>query len=159
MLKTLFENFEQSNSRSIIGTLMPMLDLLIKTFLILYCSFFIHLCFSRTALHWACKEGYLDIATLLLTNGADKNLRSEIGETPASVCSNQQILYLLSTNDDFERIMYDLSLRTVTSPPDFLRATANSSKIRNNIYDRNKLVTSFQDGLINLYMYIISLII
>lgn len=119
-------------------------------FLILYCSFFIHSCFSRTALHWACKEGYLDIVALLLNNGADKNLRSDIGETPASVCSNQQILYLLSTNDDLERLMYDLSLRAVTSAPqDFLCATANSSKIRNNIYDKSRLVTSFQDGLIN----------
>lgn len=104
-----------------------------------------------TALHWACKEGYLDIAALLLKNGADKNLRSEIGETPASICNNQQILYLLSTNDDLERIMYDSSLRTVTSayaPPDFLRAAANSSKSRNNIYDKSRLVSSFQDELI-----------
>jgi len=56
----------------------------------------IHSCFSRTALHWACKERYLNITILLLKNDANKNLRSEIGEIPASVCSNQQILYLLS---------------------------------------------------------------
>lgn len=48
-----------------------------------------------TALHWACKKGYLDVAALLLKNGADKNLRSETGETPVSLCSNQQILRLL----------------------------------------------------------------
>ncbi|XP_012060943.1 PREDICTED: ankyrin repeat domain-containing protein 40-like [Atta cephalotes] len=104
-----------------------------------------------TALHWACKEGYLDIAVLLLKNGADKNIRSEIGETPASVCSNQQILYLLSTNDDIERIMYDTSLRSAPSayaPPDFLRATANSSKGRNNIYDKNRFISAFQDELV-----------
>jgi len=86
-----------------------------------------------------------------LKNGADKNIRSEIGETPASVCSNQQILYLLSTSDDLERIMYDSSLRAVTSvytPPDFLRTATNSSKARNNMYDKSRLISSFQDGLI-----------
>ncbi|XP_011160890.2 ankyrin repeat domain-containing protein 40 isoform X1 [Solenopsis invicta] len=102
-----------------------------------------------TALHWACKEGHLDIAALLLKNGADRNIRSEIGETPASVCSNQQILYFLSTSDDLERIMYDSSLRTTTSvPPDFLRTAANSSKTRNNIYDKSRLVTPIQDELV-----------
>ncbi|KYN04077.1 PREDICTED: ankyrin repeat domain-containing protein 40-like [Cyphomyrmex costatus] len=104
-----------------------------------------------TALHWACKQGYLDIVVLLLKNGADKNIRSEIGETPASVCSNQQILYLLDTSDDLERIMYDTSLRAAPSayaPSDFLRAPANSSKARNNIYDKNRLTSSFQDELV-----------
>jgi len=98
-----------------------------------------------TALHRACKEGYLDIVALLLKNGADKNLRSETGETPASVCGNQQILYLLNTSGDFERAMYDSPLGAVTSAyaqPDFLHAAANPSKARNSIYDKSRLVTS-----------------
>ncbi|XP_011701608.1 PREDICTED: ankyrin repeat domain-containing protein 40-like [Wasmannia auropunctata] len=105
-----------------------------------------------TALHWACKEGYVDIAALLLKNGADKNVRSLLGETPASICSNQQIMYLLNTSDDLERIMYDSSLRAVTSeysaPPDFLRAAANSSKARSSMYDKGRLVSSCQDELV-----------
>ncbi|XP_011873512.1 PREDICTED: ankyrin repeat domain-containing protein 40-like [Vollenhovia emeryi] len=107
-----------------------------------------------TALHWACKEGYLDMVALLLKSGADETLRSEIGETPGSVCSNQQILYLLNTNDDLERIMYDSSLRAVTSayaPPDFLRAPANPSKVRNNVHDKTcacRPVASLQDELV-----------
>lgn len=118
---------------------------------------FIRVLLSRTALHWACKEGYLDMVVLLVKNGADKNIRSDVGETPAAVCGNQQILYFLSTGDDIERIMYDPSLRPATSayaPSDFLRATANSSKIRNNTYDRSRLVTSFQDGLINWHNFL-----
>ncbi|XP_012523077.1 ankyrin repeat domain-containing protein 40 [Monomorium pharaonis] len=98
-----------------------------------------------TALHWACKKGYMDIAFLLLKYGADKNLRSEIGETPASVCSKPFL-------SDFERlcILHDSSLHAVTStyaPPDFLRA-ANSSTIRNNIHDKSRLLTPFQDELV-----------
>ncbi|KAM0726863.1 Ankyrin repeat domain-containing protein 40 [Formica fusca] len=104
-----------------------------------------------TALHWACKQGYLDVAALLLKNGADKNLRSEIGETPASVCSNQQILYLLGIGGDNQRIMNDLSLHTVTSTynhPDFLHTAANLSKTRNNAYNESKFIAMSQDELI-----------
>lgn len=106
---------------------------------------------SRTALHWACKQGYLDVAALLLKNGADKNLRSEIGETPASVCSNQQILYLLGISGDNQRIMTESSLHTITSTynqPDFLHTAANLSKTRNNAYNENKFISTSQDGLI-----------
>ncbi|XP_011646691.1 ankyrin repeat domain-containing protein 40-like [Pogonomyrmex barbatus] len=106
-----------------------------------------------TALHWACKEGHLDIVALLLKNGADKNLRSETGETAAAVCTNQQILYLLGTSGDFERIMYDSPLSAVTSvyaQSDYLHTAANSSKVQNNVYDKSKIITSFQDGLIQI---------
>ncbi|KAL0130539.1 hypothetical protein PUN28_002282 [Cardiocondyla obscurior] len=102
-----------------------------------------------TALHWACKEGHFDIAALLLKNGADKNLRSDIGETPVSVCSNQQILYLLSTGNDLERT-YDSSMHTVIpayAQSDFLRPTVNSSKI-GNIYDKSRILTLPQDELV-----------
>ncbi|KZC14655.1 Ankyrin repeat domain-containing protein 40 [Dufourea novaeangliae] len=52
-----------------------------------------------TPLHWACKKGYLNIAALLLKNGADKNIKSEKGLTPTSTCTNPQILQLLSATD------------------------------------------------------------
>lgn len=48
-----------------------------------------------TPLHWACKKGSVDMVALLLKHGADKNIRSESGETPASLCSSPQILQLL----------------------------------------------------------------
>ncbi|CAL1679626.1 unnamed protein product [Lasius platythorax] len=103
-----------------------------------------------TALHWACKQGYLDVAALLLKNGADKNLRSDIGETPASVCSNQQILYLLGISGDNLRIMNE-SLHTVTSAynqPDFLHTAASLSKTKNNAYYESKFVATSQDELV-----------
>lgn len=91
----------------------------------------------------------MDVAALLLKNGADKNVRSEIGETPASVCSNQQILYLLGMNDN-QRIMNE-SLHTITATynqPDFLHTAANLSKTRNNAYNESKFISTSQDGLI-----------
>lgn len=93
----------------------------------------------------------MDVAALLLKNGADKNLRSEIGETPASVCSNQQILYLLGISGDNQRIMNESSLHTVTSTynqPDFLHTATNLSKSRNNAYNENKFIMTSQDGMI-----------
>ncbi|EZA56410.1 hypothetical protein DMN91_009839 [Ooceraea biroi] len=103
-----------------------------------------------TALHWACKKGHLLVAALLLKNGADRNLWSEMGETPASLCSNQQILHLLGASSDAQRIMND-SLHTVTSTyaqPDFLHVATNPSKPRNNVYDEGRSVTSFHDELV-----------
>lgn len=104
-----------------------------------------------TALHWACKQGYLDVAALLLKNGADKNLRSEIGETPASVCSNQQILYLLGISGDNQRIMNESSLHNVAAmynQADFLHTSANLTKTRNNAYNESRFVTTSQDELV-----------
>lgn len=112
---------------------------------------FFHSYFSRTALHWACKKGYLDVAALLLKNGADKNVRTETGETTMSLCNSQQILYLLNTNNDATRITSDLSLHTVTSSytqPDFLHAAMNPAKIKNNVYDESTVIMSPHDGMI-----------
>ncbi|XP_072765099.1 ankyrin repeat domain-containing protein 40 [Anoplolepis gracilipes] len=103
-----------------------------------------------TALHWACKQGYLDVAALLLKNGANKNVQSDIGETPASVCSNQQILYLLGISGDNQRIMNESSLHTVTSTynqPDFLHS-ANLSKTRNSTYNESKFIVTSQEELV-----------
>lgn len=67
----------------------------------------------RTPLHWACKKGYLDVAALLLKNGADKNLRSETGETSASLCTNLQILQLLDCSMDPQQILNDSTAHSV----------------------------------------------
>ena len=66
-----------------------------------------------TPLHWACKKGYLDVAALLLKNGADKNLRSETGETPVSLCTNLQILQLLDCSMDPQHILNDSTAHSV----------------------------------------------
>lgn len=50
-------------------------------------------------LHWACKNGFVDVVALLLKHHADKNISSVSGETPTSLCSNQQILELLNSNN------------------------------------------------------------
>ncbi|XP_012232736.1 ankyrin repeat domain-containing protein 40-like [Linepithema humile] len=74
-----------------------------------------------TALHWACKKGYLDVAALLLKNGADKNLRSETGETPVSLCINQQILHLLDTSITSSSDELVLKIRIANAAdPDFV---------------------------------------
>jgi len=71
-----------------------------------------------------------------------------MGEIPASLCSNQQILYLLGINSDAQRIINDSSLNmSAYTQPDFMHASAiNPSKIRSTIYDEGRCVTSFQDG-------------
>lgn len=78
-------------------------------------------------------------------------MRSELGETAASLCNNQQILYLLNTTSATQRIMNDLSLHpSITSAytqPDFLHVTMNP-KIENNAHDGSQFVTSFQNGSI-----------
>ncbi|XP_015609945.1 ankyrin repeat domain-containing protein 40 [Cephus cinctus] len=53
-----------------------------------------------TALHWACKRGHLNVAVMLLMNGADKSIPAVSGETPESVCTNTQILELLGASTD-----------------------------------------------------------
>ncbi|XP_014207388.1 ankyrin repeat domain-containing protein 40 isoform X1 [Copidosoma floridanum] len=49
-----------------------------------------------TPLHWACKRNYLDVVALLLKSGADRNVKSDKGATPASVSTNPYILQLLA---------------------------------------------------------------
>ncbi|XP_031831772.1 ankyrin repeat domain-containing protein 40 isoform X1 [Nomia melanderi] len=52
-----------------------------------------------TALHWACRNGYFDVAALLLMNGAFKYIKSNFGETPKFVSTKPQILKLLDAVD------------------------------------------------------------
>jgi len=54
-----------------------------------------------TPLHWACKRGYIRVAVLLLKEGASKDIQANSGELPASVCTNVQILELLSGTPSF----------------------------------------------------------
>lgn len=91
----------------------------------------------RTPLHWACKKGYLDVAALLLKNGADKNIRSEIGETPAFLCTNPQILQLLDMPTDSQRILSEPAVHNMIPKyikNDYVHGTIDSgiSKIKNN---------------------------
>ena len=51
----------------------------------------------RTALHWACKRGHKIIVHHLLENGADVNLKTLKGETPAAVTTSSEILTLLGS--------------------------------------------------------------
>ena len=57
--------------------------------------------FNTTALHYACKLNYAEIATVLLQNGADPNIKSEIDDTPLHCCvqtGNAEIMDLLISN-------------------------------------------------------------
>lgn len=48
-----------------------------------------------TALHWAAKRGNLNIAKLLLKNGADKDICNEKGETASNLCGTNPSLNVL----------------------------------------------------------------
>lgn len=52
----------------------------------------------RTALHWACKRGHVDIVQHLLQNGADVNLLSCKSESVSDVTSDDRILKLLQAS-------------------------------------------------------------
>ena len=51
-----------------------------------------------TALHWAAKRNHLNIVNLLCNHGADKNIKTNKGELPASLTSEGVIKVLLSAN-------------------------------------------------------------
>ncbi|XP_043528751.1 ankyrin repeat domain-containing protein 40-like [Frieseomelitta varia] len=102
-----------------------------------------------TALHWACKKGYLDVAALLLKNGADKNIRSDIGETPAFLCNNPQILQLLdmplAIPNDSPRVLNEPAIHNVMPKyikSDYVHGSVDSGipRIRNNGLYQDELV-------------------
>ncbi|KOX68897.1 Ankyrin repeat domain-containing protein 40 [Melipona quadrifasciata] len=102
-----------------------------------------------TALHWACKKGYLDVAALLLKNGADKNIRSDIGETPAFLCNNPQILQLLdmplAVPNDSSRVLNEPAVHNVIPKyikSDYVHGSVDSGipRIRNNGLYQDELV-------------------
>ncbi|CAD1468820.1 unnamed protein product [Heterotrigona itama] len=104
---------------------------------------------KMTALHWACKKGYLDVAALLLKNGADKNIRSDIGETPAFLCNNPQILQLLdmplAIPNDSPRVLNELAVHNVMPKyikSDYVHGSVDSGipRIRNNGLYQDELV-------------------
>ena len=51
-----------------------------------------------TALHWAAKRNHLNIVNKLLNHGADKGIKTNKGEIPASLTSENVIKVLLSAN-------------------------------------------------------------
>ena len=51
-----------------------------------------------TALHWAAKRNHLNIVNKLLNHGADKSIKTNKGEIPASLTSENVIKVLLSAN-------------------------------------------------------------
>ncbi|XP_003491648.1 ankyrin repeat domain-containing protein 40-like [Bombus vosnesenskii] len=102
-----------------------------------------------TPLHWACKKGYLDVAALLLKNGADKNIRSEIGETPAFLCINPQILQLLDMPlvmpTDSQRVLNESAVHNVMPKyvkSDYVHGATDSGipRVRNNGLYQDELV-------------------
>lgn len=60
--------------------------------------------FGCTALHYACREGHLNIVKHLIDAGADPDIRENYGFTPTHesvVCNNLEILtYLVEKNCD-----------------------------------------------------------
>ena len=51
-----------------------------------------------TALHWAAKRNHLNIVNKLLNHGADKAIKTNKGEVPASLTSENVIKVLLSAS-------------------------------------------------------------
>ncbi|KAG7189466.1 hypothetical protein KM043_017161 [Ampulex compressa] len=85
-----------------------------------------------TALHWACKGGHFDVAYLLITHGADKDSKSDIGETPASLCTNPDILPLLSIPNNIQRGLSDSTVHCI------MPTESSSSRMRDNAFEEAK---------------------
>jgi len=67
--------------------------------------------FNTTALHYACKLNYSDVAAILLEHGADPNAKSEIDDNPIHCCvqnGNAEILDLLISHGADARYTTDL---------------------------------------------------
>ena len=67
--------------------------------------------FGRTALHYACSAGQLELVKVLIENGADVNQKNNGGETPLiKACAFGEVLiveYLLTlTNVDVKTLDY-----------------------------------------------------
>ncbi|XP_017790345.1 PREDICTED: ankyrin repeat domain-containing protein 40-like [Habropoda laboriosa] len=98
-----------------------------------------------TPLHWACKKGFIDTAALLLKNGADKRIKSELEEEPAHVCSNIQICHMLEMRTDTEEVLNESMVPNVMPQyikNDYVHGTVNSgtSRVRNNGLYEDELV-------------------
>ncbi|XP_053975193.1 ankyrin repeat domain-containing protein 40-like [Hylaeus volcanicus] len=89
-----------------------------------------------TSLHLACEAGYCDVVVLLLKNGADKNIISINGETPASLCTNPEIVQLLGASMDQLSLNDSTAQNTIPNylKHDFVHGTVESSisKVRSN---------------------------
>jgi len=73
-----------------------------------------------TPLHIACKYGHHDMASILLTNGAEIELKDRSGKTPLHLASTHQIIQLLlQHNVDVNAKAYDFStkLHLIASDP------------------------------------------
>lgn len=94
-------------------------------------------------MHWACKRNYLDVVVLLLKSGADKNVKSDKGETPASVSSNPYIAQLLGASPEFCKSSQDQEAPTFV--PNYLKNTPLNRKVEVNI-PQEETVHTFQEG-------------
>ena len=54
---------------------------------------------GNTSLHYASKEGHVDIVQCLLSEGADSTIKNNNGQTSLEVCQNEEITHLIATNN------------------------------------------------------------
>lgn len=59
----------------------------------------------RTCLHWACKRNHTAVVAYLLHAGADKDILTKKGESPAQLASKREIRKMLGGN--LQRLPYD----------------------------------------------------
>ncbi|XP_051175918.1 ankyrin repeat domain-containing protein 40-like isoform X2 [Leptopilina boulardi] len=84
---------------------------------------------GRTALIFACQMNRQDVIMKLLENGADQNITSDSGESPKSVCTNPQILQILSDGEILK--IAKLTTALGTSQSDDYAKNSISSKEEN----------------------------
>lgn len=94
-------------------------------------------------MHWACKRNYLDVVVLLLKSGADKSIKSDKGETPASVSTNPCILQLLGASPEFCKIV---DQEASTFVPNYIKNAPISRKIELNFPP--EVSNACQEGII-----------
>lgn len=89
----------------------------------MYCLLLSQMHTPRTALHWACKRNHASIVQLLISNGADVNMKTFEGKSAASLASSEQILSLLGSvlENTMERMELEAPSELLPIVPNYLR--------------------------------------
>ncbi|XP_074647389.1 ankyrin repeat domain-containing protein 40-like [Tubulanus polymorphus] len=88
-----------------------------------------------TPLHWACKRGHQSIVSLLLMNGAERNVTNNKGELPVELTDKLQIREILGASSDTQYKCEDLPITpNYISHPKFPYIKSSSTPANMNGY-------------------------
>lgn len=63
--------------------------------------------YGNTALHYACIHGWYNIAKILLTYGANTEIKNKNEEKPEQCCLNGQIFKLFNSKSEYNCTIFD----------------------------------------------------